>query len=186
MVRGLFLLCGLGFKRPCTSFSIGVIARSSKNFSIIQRHPLQFKICSYYLSSRGCCTALYGYVLGRFSTRHLLTFYNHKIASIAWIYIHCAKALFIVIALLNNDASTHIAHTLSGVVPQLVVRLTTIEQIRKLTQSKGLYPSLIIILATLQKTHCDRRFIYGPDASSPVLHTHRSMEIIPSMVQLEE
>lgn len=37
-----------------------------------------------------------------------------------------------------------------------------------LTLFQGLYPSIIIVLVALKKTHCDRNFNHGPDAPSSV------------------
>ena len=36
----------------------------------------------------------------------------------------------------------------------------------RLTLSQGLYPSIIIVLVALRKTHCDRNFTHGPTAVS--------------------
>lgn len=39
---------------------------------------------------------------------------------------------------------------------------------RRLTLSQGLYPSIIIVLVALQKTHCDRNFTHGLNSGPSV------------------
>ncbi|KAI0030281.1 hypothetical protein K488DRAFT_87917 [Vararia minispora EC-137] len=55
---------------------------------------------------------------------------------------------------------------------------------RLLLQATGIYPTIIIVLVTLQKTHCDRQFTYDYELSEPTFATNAARSTYVSSAKL--